>query len=244
MRRSIGKAAVAGMAAGTVLLLVEAIYALARPAPRFDEFNASGADESSGLPPLKLAVIGDSTTTGPGLETAEDIWIRQLARRLADRFRVEVISFAQGGSTVVDLFHRQLAPAIAVGADITFIAVGTNDALRGVPARSFERTLEAVVSGLVGDLSTVPRLLPPLDQVMRSRGRAIDAAHARVAGRHGAIKVDTWAGASQEFRTNPAIFSADLMHPTAAGHTVWAETVYQAIEPFLDDLFGSRIGTD
>ena len=89
-----------------------------------------------------------------------------------------------------------------------------------------------VVAG-VGDLGTVPRLLPPLRQLASRRGRRGDAVQARVAERYGAIKADLWGAAADAFRSDPSIFSPDLFHPAAPGHRVWADAAWEALEPHL-----------
>jgi len=118
-----------------------------------------------------------------------------------------------------------------------------NDVLRGVSLRTFEQHIETIVEALsavstvvvsgVGDLGTIPRLLPPLDVLMRARGRAIDAVQERVARDHGAIKIDMWDLTTEEFRTNPEVFSEDLFHPSAEGHRVWADAAFVTMAPLL-----------
>jgi lysophospholipase L1-like esterase len=62
----------------------------------------------------------------------------------------------------------------------------------------------------------------------------LNEAHLRVAARSGAVVADQWsAGTADPFRYDPSVYSADLFHPTAAGHEVWAETAYRTIEPHL-----------
>jgi lysophospholipase L1-like esterase len=226
-------------------LAAQALWTVVRPLPRFEEFDASGEEGSGDGPLLHLVVLGDSTTTGPGVAGPEEIWIRVLARRLAAGRRVKVTSVARGGATAALVRREQLAPAVAAGGDVAFVSIGANDALRGVPVRSFERDLSAVADALarnagmvvlsgVGDLGTIPRLHPPLRQLARARGRRLNEAHLRVAARSGAVVADQWsAGTADPFRYDPSVYSADLFHPTAAGHEVWAETAYRTIEPHL-----------
>lgn len=228
---------------GVATIGAEALWAIARPAPDLPQFDASGTEGPSNGRPLHIAALGDSTTTGPGVDRPEDIWIRQLARMLTD-FRVKISSFAVGGSRSMDVRYEQLEPAIQTAADITFVSVGANDALKAVPVRVSEQHTDEIVRRLsetettvvlsgVGDLGTIPRLLPPLDRIMRMRGRAIDGVQQRVAERHGALKVDMWNLTTHQFRTNPDIFSADLFHPSRIGHQVWAEAAYVTIRPLV-----------
>ena len=48
-------------------------------------------------PPLTMVVLGDSTSTGPGLTDPEDTWFRQALAELDLPRPVEVVSLAVGG---------------------------------------------------------------------------------------------------------------------------------------------------
>jgi lysophospholipase L1-like esterase len=139
----------------------------------------------------------------------------------------------------------QVPEAAALGADLTFISVGTNDLIRQVPLTRIEANLEMIVARMrpvsrivmlagIGDLGTIPRLLPPIRHLASRRGQRADRVHARVADRNGALKAEMWGTAAHAFRTQPGIFSPDLFHPTAAGHAVWAEAAWAALESHLD----------
>ena len=239
--RSLGTAAVVGSAA----LVMQALYAGWRRLPQFAGFDATGSFGDPGHPTLKFVVVGDSGSTGPGLEGPDDIWVRQVARRLADRFNVHLHSLAVGGARSADVVRDQLGPAVELEPDLAFVAVGVNDMLRGVPVSVYERNLDRIVESLhavsrlvvvtgMGDLGTIPRLPAPLDRIARGRGRWGDAAAARVAARHGAIKADMWGLTTEQFRSDPGIFAPDLFHPSAVGHLVWAEAAWITIEPHLN----------
>jgi lysophospholipase L1-like esterase len=241
--RAVGRVALGGLA----MVGAEAAYAVVRPGPRLEEFDASGTFGDPSSPPLKMAVLGDSSCTGIGVETADEIWSRLVAYRLAERFLVTMTSLAKGGSRASDLISNQLEIACRLAPDLVFVSVGANDVLKGVPIPVFERNLDQVIGELsavcglvvqsgVGDLGTIPRLLPPLDRMISLRGIRADRAHQRVADRYGSLKVDMRGLTSHQFRTNPDIFSVDLLHPTAVGHRVWAEAAWVTIEPHLSRL--------
>ncbi len=229
---------------GTALLAGELLWAVARPLPAFEDLDASGREGDPAAAPLRLAVLGDSSCTGPGLDDPADIWVRVLGRQIGDRFNVTIRSFAIGGSRAVDLARSQLRSAIEWAPDVAMVSVGANDALKGVPLRVFERHLATVVAGLaattplvvlsgVGDLGSIPRLLPPLDRILRARGMRMNGIHQQVGARHGAIVADQWAWAAHEFARRPELFSPDLFHPGPDGHRIWAEVARETIEPHL-----------
>ena len=227
-----------------VALVGEALYAVLYPVPTVQEYDASTVVGDPDLPPLSICAVGDSTMTGAGLDTADDIWICQLASRLSDRFRVTITSHAVGGSTARDVRNDQLGAAVATAGDITFVSVGANDALRGESRERFSENLEAILTTLaatgtavvisgVGDLGSIPRLLPPLDRLIQRRGRRFDVISATLAARHGAVKVDMWGLTAEQFRTLPGIFSSDRFHPTRLGHRIWADAAEVTIAPVV-----------
>jgi acyl-CoA thioesterase-1 len=234
-----------GAKLSAAVLAAELAGAYLWPAPEQEEFDASGSYGDPALPTLTLGAIGDSTTTGPGLRGPEEIWLVQFAQRLTERFCVRIHSYASGGATAHAVERYQLPRLVELAPDLAFVVVGANDALRGVPVRLFERRLDRIASAVagsgstlvlsgVGDLGSIPRLLPPSDRLMAAHGRRYDRAHDRVAERHGAIKVDMWTGVSEVFRSDPDAFSPDRFHPTAVGHAAWADATYRAVAHLVD----------
>lgn len=221
-----------------------------RPLPTFRDLDPNGFEGPDDSTPLRIVVLGDSSCTGSGITEPADIWLRVLARRLATLgFRVEILSFAVGGSRATDLVRDQLGPALAAGGDIAIVSIGGNDALRGVGLRVFEAALDTIAEQLarefpivvlsgVGDIGTVPRLPRPLSAAARRRGRAMNAIHHAVAARHGILAADQWAWAAARFR-DPGVFAADLFHPNEAGHAVWADVAYELLAPALSAADGS-----
>jgi lysophospholipase L1-like esterase len=233
-----------GMTAGALVLGAEAAYALLRPSPIQPEFDPSGEFGERGLPPLKVAVLGDSSVTAPGVSGPEEIWVSRVCARLAERYRVTLRSFAVGGSQVSDLVETQLEQALAFCPDLVFIAVGANDALKGARLGRFEAQLDELVEVLteagaeivlsgVGDLGTIPRLYPPLRNLMTIRSARFDAAHHHVAARHGAHVVEQRTDNPEVWYLDRGLWSADLFHVSAAGHERWANVAWRTVEPVL-----------
>ncbi len=238
----------AGLAAAGVLV-GEVAYAVLRPSPSLEEFDASGSFGPDDATPLHIGVMGDSSCTGPGLASADEIWVQQAARDIAaEGFRVTISSVAVGGARVAHLLEEQLEPMLALDPDLVMVSVGGNDALRGVRPSAFERDLSKLTAALaatrsivilsgVGDLGTIPRLLPPLSDLMRRRAQRFDEIHAEVARRHGVFKADQWDVRETVF-SDPTMFSADLFHPGPDGHRQWADVAVTAIKPHLPRFEG------
>lgn len=235
--------------AGMAAFSAELVYAYLWPAPRQPEFDCSLRIETGTLPALRVVALGDSTFTAPGVERAEEVWIRPVLRHLAEATgrTLEFESMAAGGSTSTNVLAQQLPRALASRPDVVFLSVGANDLIRGMPTRRLEQNLDEIVGALrrqgaevvmsgVGDLGTIPRLAPPLRQMASRLGRRGDRVHARVAQRHDAIKADQWRWAAGEFRRRRDVWSADRFHPNAAGHRIWARVGLDATNELLQRL--------
>ena len=77
-----------GLAAGVTVVGLELAYAVLRPSPVQEEFDPSGEFGSPENPQLRVAVLGDSSVTGPGVAGPEEIWVSLVADRLAETHRV------------------------------------------------------------------------------------------------------------------------------------------------------------
>lgn len=233
-----------GLVAGAVLLGVETAYAVLWPAPDLESFDPSRELGDPTRPTLRVAVLGDSSVTAPGVRSPDDIWVSRVGERLAESYHVVLSSFAVGGSTARDLIEEQLASAIEFGPDLVLIAVGANDAMRGVPLRVFERNLDTLVGRLaptgavivlsgVGDLGSIPRLHPPLENLMSHRASRFDRAHWRVAKRHGATVVHQRSDDRSVWYRDPELWADDRFHVSSRGHKRWADTAWQTIAPVV-----------
>lgn len=234
------KLAIAGMATVTAELALAVLW----PAPEQPEFDASRSFGVGQGGPVRLAALGDSTLTAPGVVAPDDIWVRVVADRLSSQLQrqVDLRSFGMGGATAAVVAADQLPAARDFSPHISLLSVGANDVMRGVPMRRLMRDLDTIVGELsqmgsrvvmsgVGDLGSIPRLAPPLRQMATQLSRRADRVHDEVSVRHGAIKADQWSWASSQFRTRSDVWSPDRFHPNAAGHRIWAEVCWAALSP-------------
>lgn len=233
-----------GVGAAAAVLAGQAAWAVWRPLPTFADLDPDGIEGPPDGRPLRLLALGDSSCTGCGLDDPADIWLRVCARRLGENgFRVEVVSFAVGGSKASDVARDQVPRALEAGGDLALVSVGGNDALRGVRMGAFEAALDQIVTELrqaipivalsgVGDMGNVPRLPPILAAAARRRGKAMNAIHHTVGKRHGILVANQWEWAVERFRDR-GVFAPDLFHPNAEGHRVWADVAYELLAPAL-----------
>ncbi len=218
--------------------------------PSLDNQDPSGAFGAEDAPLLRIAVLGDSSVTAPGVVPLDACWVRRLALGLADRYRVEVCSIAVGGSKARDVLATQVAAAIATRPHIALVSVGANDALRATPLRRFEAEIDQILTTLcaagiavgisgIGDLGTIPRLPNVPRRAARIRGRMIDRAVRRAARRHpGVLKSDTWGPGWKPFVSgDPAvIFAPDMFHASAEGHAIYAASMQVVLDGLLEQV--------
>ncbi len=242
--RVVGLSAVAGSVG---LIAGQAAYASLRRLPLADGFDPSGEFGDLAQHSLRLAILGDSTVTGQGLASVDDCWPRVVARHLADRFRVELRSYAIGGSRSWHVLHEQVPLAEVHRHDVVIVSVGSNDILRMTPVWRFERRLDEIVRRMqrvsssvilfgVGDLGSIPRLPYPVDRLAAGSGHIADRVHRRVAQRRSVAKIDQWSLTTEAFNRGLHMFAADLFHPSAEGHIAWADSVIPTLEAELAQL--------
>jgi lysophospholipase L1-like esterase len=199
-----------------------------------------------GIRPLRLAMLGDSSAAGLGVDDSAQTPAALLAGLLArdlDR-RVELDLQAVTGARSKDL-DIQVQRVLRHSVDVAVILIGTNDVTHRVPptvaCRALGRaiaTLRAadveVVVGTCPDLGSVKPLMQPLRALARVRSRAMAQAQAVVAVEHGATAVSLGNLLGPEFATNPSMWSADRFHPSPAGYA----RVVEALLPSVLDVLG------
>ena len=213
--------------------------------PSFPNQDPSGTFGDDDAPPLRIVAIGDSSITAPGVEDLDNVWVRRAARSIADRYRVELVSLAVGGSKARDVIEGQLGEAIRLEPDITVISVGANDVIRSPSTDRYRTDLEHIVTTLepvtkamvilgMGDLGSIPRLPPMLRPMLSRRSERYDAIAARIAETSPiTVKVWTRGRISDAFWEDHSLFSPDLFHASDTGHRLFAEEAMPAFRAAL-----------
>ena len=229
--------------AAAAVIATQVLRAARRPdLPSYPNQDPSGTFGDPGRPRLRIVAIGDSSITAPGVADLDNIWIRRIAHALADRYHVELISLAVGGSKAGDVLEGQLDGALRLHPDVAVVSVGANDALRGVAPERYRRNLTAIVTRLaatgagvlvfgMGDLGSIPRLPPTMRRWASHRSAVFDAvARDVVVSVPGAVKVHTRGRSSSAFFDDPSLFAGDQFHAGDTGHGVFAVDALEAME--------------
>lgn len=212
-------------------------------------------DPETASPRLRLAVLGDSTTAGVGVERAEDSLPYQLARRLANHHgrAVHVVSYGWAGARVADVLRAQLPRALQPlratesqpflpRVDVIAVVIGANDATHNTPRRRFRAELRALLArvraanpGARVVLAGIPafrgalRGIEPLIFLADQYARLL-----RPVSREEAARIDAaYADLAREVpkRLDPAtpFLAEDRFHPSAAGYAIWADVIFEAL---------------
>ena len=189
-------------------------------------------------PAIKIALIGDSSAAGFGVESVEQTPGAQLSSGVvegADR-RVYLRSSAFVGAKTCDL-EAQITSALTIEPDVAVILIGVNDVTHAVrPSESVRllehgvrRLLDADVEVVVGtcpDLGTIESIAPPLRQVARSWSRRLAAAQTIAVVEAGGRTVSLGPILGPEFAASPReYFGPDRFHPPAAGYASLASVL-------------------
>jgi lysophospholipase L1-like esterase len=182
-------------------------------------------------PAIKVALLGDSSAAGYGVDRVEETPGAVLASGVAERAdrRVYLRAYGVVGARSADL-AAQLDQALPTEPDVAVILIGANDVThRVLPSASVRHLSEAVqrlhdagVAVLVGtcpDLGTIKTIAPPLKQVARAWSRRLAAAQTIAVVEQGGRTVSLGSILGPEFAAAPAVlFGPDQFHPSADGY--------------------------
>ncbi len=193
-------------------------------------------------PALKIALLGDSSAAGYGVEDVTETPGAVLANGLAEyaERRVYLRAFCVVGAKSSQL-DDQIDKALTIEPDVAVILVGANDVThKMLPSESVRhlsegvrRLVDAGVEVIVGtcpDLGTVKPIGPPLKQVARTWSRRLAAAQTIAVINEGGRTVSLAAVLGKEFAAAPALlFGPDQFHPSAHGYRALATVLLPSV---------------
>ncbi len=182
-------------------------------------------------PALKIALLGDSSASGYGVERVEQTPGALIASGASTQgdHRIYLREFCVVGARTADL-AAQIDRALLIEPDVAVILVGANDVTNmTLPSASVRQLSEgvrrlreadvAVVVGTCPDLGTITPIAQPLRQIARSWSRRIAAAQTIAVIEQGGRTVSLGSILGPEFAAAPAVlFGPDQFHPSAEGY--------------------------
>ena len=224
--------------------------------PRADGVYSPGGGEPEkwhrGVPfDLHLMIFGDSTATGYGCRSADEVPGVLLARGLAEqsgkRIRLStkaiVGATSKGLSGQIDAMFVAGAPpdaaVIMIGAnDITAVnGIGPSARRLGAAVKRLRDSGSVVVVGTCPDFGAISAIPQPLRFVARRRGLRLARAQAGLVRTGGGVPVPFCDLIAPELLKTPEVlFSSDMFHPSAAGYSLAAQQLLPALCEALGEL--------
>ncbi|MGY2892152.1 SGNH/GDSL hydrolase family protein [Deinococcus sp. UYEF24] len=104
----------------------------------------------SATAPLRVVVIGSSSTAGMGASQPSLSYVSQFAGQLQAEWngRSEVFNKGVGGDTLRDIVGRAPRDVLALNPDVVVVQTGTNDVLQNVAVAEYAQRLQAFVRAL------------------------------------------------------------------------------------------------
>jgi lysophospholipase L1-like esterase len=251
-----GVGALAGLAAGLLygqaVLARKNIPAARAPAPRSD--GRYGTD-NRGVD-IRLAVLGDSSAAGFGVERARDTTAALLAAGIAERLHrpVTLHCYAVVGATSAGL-APQVVRAAADSPELAIILIGANDVTHRVRTPIAIAHLAKAVAALRSagaevivctcpDLGTIRPIQPPLRWLARRWSRDLAAAQTVASVEAGARTVSLGDLLGPQFASAPdRMFGADRFHPSAIGYAAAAGAILPtAVSALREPSDDGRLG--
>lgn len=204
--------------------------------------GTSGTAGGPAGPPLRLAVLGDSTAAGCGVTGDDEAFAAGFAREISARTRrpAHWEAVGQFGATARRIRFR-LAPRLGDDLDIVVLLAGANDVmagrgparwrddLTGILADLADRTHRVVVAG-IPPFRRFPSIPARLAHYLSERADALDAVSREVCAQN--PKRTTFIS-SPAGTPPPEFFSADRFHPSALGYRLWAQDIAAHVTPAL-----------
>jgi lysophospholipase L1-like esterase len=195
--------------------------------------------------PIVLAVLGDSTAAGLGVERAAQTPGVLLAAALAElaEHPVRLVRLAVPGARSGNL-DEQVDQALLEHPAVAVIMIGANDVTSWTPPEvavahlrdAVQRLTEAgtqVVVGTCPDLGTVRPIGRPLRWLARRWSRQLAAAQTIAVVDAGGRTVSLGSVLSPSFAEDHGLFSVDEFHPSAAGYAAAAAVLLPSIADAL-----------
>ena len=179
-----------------------------------------------------IVVLGDSLTAGYGLPQA-DAFPSQLEESLkANGIKTRVVNSGVSGDTSAGGLSR-IDWALTDKPDLVIVALGANDALRGLDPEETKKNLAATLEKI---LSRDTRVLLAGMKAPRNMGpdyySKFDPLYAELAEQY---KVSLYPFFLEGVATDPALNQADGIHPNRDGVAVMVRNILPYVEKLLEE---------
>jgi lysophospholipase L1-like esterase len=192
----------------------------------------SGTVGTTSRTPLRIAVVGESTAAGCGVDNHDDGFTGCLAREVTARTQRPVQWQVVGrfGATARRIRY-QLLPQLDEDFDVAVLLAGGNDVMSGRSPGQWSDDVSAIVDGLmeraghvvaagVPPFALFPSMPTTLGRYLGERAAALDDVSRQICAVHPCTTWITMTGVPA-----PDFFAADRFHLSAVGYQRWAQVV-------------------
>jgi acyl-CoA thioesterase-1 len=199
---------------------------------------------------IRVTVAGDSLALGIGASDSSQGFAFELFRRIqAERSGSEITNLAIGGTTADDVMRLEVPRIAATRPDVVLVEVGANDAVRRRSAATFARQYASLVHAVaqaaprarivlfnVPDVAISPIFDDASKPKLRRLVQAYNVAVADAARDARDPVVDLYHISERARRDVDRFFSADLFHPSDAGHAAIAAAAWPTVDDVLKTI--------
>ena len=177
-----------------------------------------------------ILVFGDSLSAGYGIR--QDLaWPALLAKRLQERqLDYNVINASISGETTSGGRSRLNAALSKYTPSIIIIALGSNDGLRGLPIATMRDNLNAMTESAQKKNTKVLIVGQRLPPNYGNYAAQFESTFSEVAKQQNTALV---AFLLEGIATEPKLFQADNLHPTAEAQPRLLDNIWRKLEPLL-----------
>jgi acyl-CoA thioesterase-1 len=197
--------------------------------------SATKTNVPASMEPRVVVCLGDSLTAGYGLDQAQayPALLQKSIDSLGWKFKV-VNAGLSGETTAGGL--RRLDWVLKRRIDVLILALGGNDALRGIPLETTRQNLDQILTRTraknpSAQLIVAGMLIPP--NWGREYFNGFRALFPQLAKQHQAGLIPFLL---EGVGGKPELNFPDGIHPTAAGHKIVAANVWKVLEPVLKSM--------
>jgi acyl-CoA thioesterase I len=200
-------------------------------------FQTAEAAKRDSSKVITILALGDSLTAGFGLSRQEAYPALIAEKMRSANYQFEVINAGSSGDTTAGGLQR--LPSLLRGRkiDVLILALGINDAFRGIPVEGMRLNLQAIIDRTHARHPNVSIIVAGMQLPLAASDgyvRAFSEMFGPFAQKnHAALIPYLLEGVGGD----PDLNQPDMVHPNAAGQRVLAENVWRVLEPILRKRF-------
>lgn len=189
---------------------------------------------------VKILFMGDSLSVGTGSLERDKTVAGRFGQALPS---ASIRNISENGRKLAGLLACFPKLEKDFGYDLAILQIGANDILKFTPLQTIKshlrealsRTKEIATDVIVmhsGNVGAAPVFIWPFSQVYKWRTLQVRRIYMSIARELGAHYIDLFSGTSDELFLKQAhlYYSADLIHPSAAGYAKWYDEIRTALQ--------------